>query len=509
MSEHPNDRSRPLAFGAGDGKAGGKNAEAKEPKDEKPVAPPRRFVTSHEGSFNGKKVAYAATAGEIHLKDGAGKPRCSIFSTSYVKSGKGDPARRPVTFLFNGGPGSASLWLHLGAFGPKRLPVPSDGRSAGAPPFLLVHNPLCPLDATDLVFVDPVGTGYSHALGEAKAEEFWGLDVDAANIAEFLKQWLTDNRRWASPIYLAGESYGTTRAVAVAGKLHGMLSNVALNGLALISVIIDFHTARFDKGNPLADACFLPTYAATALHHDAIRPAPKNPAGFLDQARRFAIEEYVPALMKGNRLDKTTRGRVLRELARLTGLSESWLDRTNLRIEPTRFRKELLRDKGVSVGRLDSRYLGEDYDDAGEVPDADPSAYAIAAAYTAAMNDYLTRTLKVEMDRPYVAFNEEALKNWDWYGTKDKNKPPRWPGYVNVAPELGRVQRENPALKVLMANGLYDLATPFFAVENSVAGNGIDPKRIEMAYYESGHMMYVHEPSLKRLMADFRRLVGS
>jgi carboxypeptidase C (cathepsin A) len=210
-------------------------------------------------------------------------------------------------------------------------------------------------------------------------------------------------------------------------------------------------------------------------------------------------------MLTGSRLDAARRKRVAAKLARYTGLSEAWLERTNLRIEPSRFRKELLRDQGKTIGRLDARYLGEDYDDVGEVPESDPSGHAVAGAYTAGMNDYLTRILKVEMDRPYTVFNMEALKSWDWFGPKGA---PKWPGYINVAPELGRVQRENPALRVLMANGLYDLATPFFAVETTIAGNGIDASRIDMAYYESGHMMYLHEPSLKRLVADFRGLVG-
>ena len=487
-----------------DGPEAKKDAKPAETKPE-PPAPPKTFRTRHGGTFHGRKLAYTATAGEIHLKDGAGKPRCSIFSTTYAKDGEKDPTKRPVTFVFNGGPGSASLWLHLGVFGPKRLKVPSDGGSAGTAPYPFEDNPLCPLDITDLVFIDPVGTGYSRAIGEAKAEEFWGLDVDAATIADFMRQWLTDNKRWGSPLYIAGESYGTTRAVAVAGKLHGGLSNVVLNGLALISVIIDFHTARFEKGNPLPDACFLPTCTAAAIYHGVLKK-PADRDKLLDEVKTFAIEEYLPAMLLGSRLDRKRRDQVKAKLARYTGLSEAWLERTNLRIEPTRFRKELLRDQGKTIGRLDTRYIGEDYDDAGEFPESDPAGHAIGGAYTAAMNDYLTRTLAVDMDRPYTVFNMDALKNWDWYGPKDKQQL-RWPGYVNVAPELGRVQRENPGIKVLMANGIYDLATPFFAVETTIAGNGIDAGRIDMTYYEAGHMMYVHEPSLKQLVADFRRLV--
>ena len=496
---------RPLALDGADKKPeDAKTDPAKSPKE--PPAPPKRFTSQHKGTFHGTKLSYTATAGETHLNDADGKPRASLFSFAYVRDGAGDPAKRPVTFLFNGGPGSASLWLHMGAFGPRRLVVPGNGTGAGVGPYEVIDNPACPLDQTDLVFIDPVSTGYSRAMGEAKPEEFWGLDGDATIIAEFIKRWLTEHKRWASPRYMAGESYGTTRAVAVAGKLQGGLAGVAFNGLALISVILDFHTARFEKGNTLPDVSFLPTYAATALHYGQITPVPADRARFLDEVRGFAIEEYAPALLAGSRLDPAKRRRVLKKLARYSGLAESWLERSNLRIDPARFRKELLRERGVVLGRFDTRYQGRDYDDVGEMPDNDPSAYAIDSAYVSSINDYLGRVLNVEMDRPYTIFNRTALTKWDWHGPKGDQ--PAWPGYVNVAPELGRLQRENDQVKVLMANGLFDLATPFFAVENTIAGNGIDRERVTMRYYDAGHMMYVHEPSFDALMADFRALVA-
>jgi carboxypeptidase C (cathepsin A) len=385
--------------------------------------------------------------------------------------------------------------------------VPGDGTAAGAGPYKVADNPLCLLDATDLVFIDPIGTGYSRALGETKQEEFFGVDADADSIAQFITQWLTDQQRWASPRYLGGESYGTTRSVAVAGKMHSGLSGVAFNGLALISVILDFHTSRFEKGNILPDVSYLPSYAVTALYHGRVKPAPADQAAFLDEVRRFAIEEYAPALMAGNRLAPERRQKVRRKLARYSGLTEAWLERTDLRIEPGRFRKELLRHEGVTVGRLDSRYRGQDFDDAGELPDDDPAGHMITSAYTSAVNDYLTRDLKIDHGRPYRTFNREAIEKWQWHGPK-KDGASSWPGYVNVAPELGRLQREIPDMKVWMANGLYDLATAFFAVENTIAGNGIDRARVTMSYYQAGHMMYVHEPSFEALLADFRALVS-
>jgi carboxypeptidase C (cathepsin A) len=476
-------------------------------KPEAPPAEPKQFVTRHEGGFHGTKLAYRAIAGETHLTDATGKPRASLFTFAYLAETDADPADRPITFLFNGGPGSASLWLHMGGFGPKRVVVPGDATFAAAAPYAVVPNPLCPLDLTDLVFIDPVGTGFSRPLGEAKAESFWGLDPDAQLVADFITQFLSEHRRWASPRYIAGESYGTTRAVAVAGKMQSTFSGVAFNGLALISVILDFHTARFEKGNVLPDVSYLPTYAATALYHGRVKPGPGGRDSFLDEVRRFALDDYAPALLAGTRIDPERRRKVGAALARYTGLDPAWLDRTKLRIDPSRFRKELLRDRGVTIGRFDSRYLGTDYDEAGEAPDDDPSAYAVKGAYTSAMQDYLGRDLRVAPGAPYVTFSLDALKKWSWDIPNEKDWS-RWPGYVNIAPELGRLQRESPTFGVLMANGLYDLATPFFAVENTIASNGIDASRIMMRYYHAGHMMYVNGDCLDQLVTDFRALLG-
>jgi carboxypeptidase C (cathepsin A) len=470
--------------------------------DEETPPPPRAFTTTHRGLFHGTELEYRCVAGETHLPGDDGKPRVSLFSFAYTV----DAPDRPVTFIFNGGPGSASLWLHMGVFGPRRLVVPSDAVSAGVAPYAIVDNELCSLDQSDLVFIDPPGTGFSKMLPPAKPEDGWGLDADAKIIAQFIKQWLTSNARWASPRYLMGESYGTTRAVAVAGELAAGLSGVAFNGLGLVSAILDFHTARFQPGNPLPDACFLPTYAATAWYHGLITAAPALDA-WLDEVRQFATAEYLPALFAGARLDSVTRQRVRRKLARYTGLSEAWLERTRLRVESARFRKELLREKGVTVGRLDSRYLGRDFDEAGEYPDNDPGGYAVDSAYVTAVNDHMTRALGIDWGQLYTVFNRDALTKWDWHG-KPAPGSFNWPGYVNVAPTLGRLLRENPALKVTIANGYYDMATPFFAVESTIATNGIDASRIRMTYYEAGHMMYLHQASLEKLVDDMRALVA-
>ena len=464
---------------------------------------PPRFETRHEGSFNGRHLAYRCLAAETLLPDPKGAPRVAIFAFSYLAEEGGDPGRRPVVFAFNGGPGSASMWLHMGAMGPIRVVVPSEPEHAGLAPYEVIANPLCPLDICDLVFIDPPGTGYSRMIGEAKPEEGWGLEQDADIVGRFIQTWLTEHKRWASPRFLCGESYGTTRAVAVAGRLGAGVGSLAFNGLGLISVVLDFHTVRFEPGNPLPDVCALPTLAATALYHGLATAGEGGRDGFLAAARVFAVEEYLPALVAGSGLSEVKRRLVAGELARFTGLSEAWLLRTRLRIEPARYRREVLRERGVSIGRFDTRYIGRDNDAAGEVPENDPASYAVGPAYVSAMNDHLSRALGVVMDRPYVNVNREAGQKWDWRATLPEGTT-RWPAAVNVAPVLGRLQRENPGLKVWMANGVFDLATPFFAAETTAAGNGIEAARIVMTYYEAGHMMYLHEPSLVALMADMR-----
>lgn len=464
------------------------------------------FETRHRGVFHGQAVQYRCLATETVLGDPEGKPRVGLFSFSYLADSDA-PAQRPVMFVFNGGPGSASLWLHMGAIGPRIVKVSSDAQPAGSGPYAVEDNTLCNLDVTDLVFIDPPGTGFSRMLGEAKLADAFGLEADAEIVADFIKAWLSQHCRWASPRYLCGESYGTTRAVAVAGKLSSMLAGVAFNGIALISTILDFHTTRFEHGNPLADACFLPSFAATSLYHGRVSTS-LSQVEFLESVRDFAARTYLPALFEGSRIEPSRHAAVRDQLAAFTGLSAAWLDRTRLRIDQLRFRKELMRDVGLTVGRLDSRYTGSDHDGGGEVPDADPSSTAIESAFVSSCNDHVTSALAIRGEQPYTAFNAVALKTWDW-------RPKATPGavsvqsYVNVTPTLARLLRENPALRVLVASGLYDLATPFFAAETSLAGNGVPPGRVRMTYYQAGHMMYLHDPSLQALTTDLRALLAS
>ncbi|GLS83368.1 S10 family peptidase [Paraferrimonas haliotis] len=461
---------------------------------------PLRSITEHQVRINGDRIKYQAIAGETFLYDDKDNPTASIHSVSYLRTDiKNDPTR-PVTFVFNGGPGSASIWLHLGLFGPQRVVVPGDAKDDGAPPYQMVDNQYSMLDQTDLVFIDPVGTGLSRALGDKQGSDFWGVKEDARSIADFIRLWLTEYGRWNAAKYLAGESYGTTRAAAVTQELQGGWTNVSLNGVLLISSILDFTHARYQPGNHQPYIGFLPTMAATAFYHDKVSPQDKalGLEGFIEESRAFAIGEYASALLLGNRLTEQQYQQTRASLARFTGLSESYLDRVNLRVSAHRYTKQLLRDQDLTVGRLDSRYTGVDYDSGGEYIDNDPSGYGISGAYTAAIQDYLFRVLKVDTKRKFQVLSVDVNRGWNW------NVSGKQMHFVNVAPYLGRAMRENSGLKVFVANGYFDFATPFFATENTFADNGIDNSRVTMAYYPAGHMMYVEPQSLQKLVKDMR-----
>lgn len=456
-----------------------------------------RSITRHAGTFGGQRIGYTAIAGETFLRADDGTPRAAIFSTTYLKEPR-DP-NRPVTFLFNGGPGSGSVWLHMGAFGPKRVAIPSDARDDSGPPYRLEDNPDALLDVTDLVFIDPVGTGFSHALGKTEAKEFWGVTKDAESVAQFIRLWLNEHGRWNSPKYLGGESYGTTRTAAVVNQLEGAYNDVALNGLILISTVLDFGAGADTPGNELSPMLNLPSMAVTALFHGKAQGA--SPEGFAEEARRFAIGPYAAALLKGQRLPVEERASVRRELARFTGLSEQYLEQADLRVEPARFYKELLRDRGLTVGRLDSRYTGRDYDNAGETPDNDPSFYGIDAGYTAAINAHLRGPLGYKSDRSYVTIG--SVQPWDWSlpGGRDAN------AYLNLTPYIGKAMRENSGLRVFVGQGYYDFATPFFAAEYALTRTGVPQERVEYRYYGSGHMMYVRDDDRTALSRDVRAFI--
>ncbi len=471
-------------------------------ESEKPIPDPIIFETSHQGTFHGKSIAYKAIAGETYLKNSEGEPTASVWSTAYIKD-EPDPSKRPVTFVFNGGPGSASVWLHMGVFGPKVVQVDSDAKSDdGAAPFKVIHNDLALLDITDLVFVDPVGTGYSQVIGKGKVEDYWGLREDANSIAQFMRLWITQNQRWQSPKYIAGESFGTTRAGAVTAALEGGGQTMALNGLILISQALDYQGSTSVHDNIASYFTYFPTMAATAWYHGKAGQG-KVLEDFVQEAREFAYNVYLPALYQGNQLSTENKRTLASRIANFLGLDPEYVLLSDNRILTSRFKKELLRKEGKTIGTLDGRYLGEEGDQTADRPTlGDASSYAIDAAYTASLQDYFARVLKVKIDRPYLTSNSKIYGKWNWKPVPDGTG---WePSYVNVARGLGESMRRNKDLKVMVANGYYDLITPFLDAEYPFARHDIPMERVQMFYYEGGHMMYNHRPDFEKLVMDIR-----
>ncbi|QMW22133.1 S10 family peptidase [Sandaracinobacteroides saxicola] len=468
------------------------------------VAAPIVSVTRHQGVFGGQTISFTATAGETVLKDREGKAVATIVSTAYVRDGGGP--NRPVTFLWNGGPGSGSVWLHMGAFGPKRVVIPGDARDDGAPPFPLVDNPHSLLDVTDIVFIDPVGTGFSRVVGKGDPKDYWGVTQDAKSVATFIRAWLRENGRWNAPKFIGGESYGTTRSAAVINELEGSFNDVSVNGIILISTILDFGLQAEVPGNEMAFVVNLPNYTTAAWYHKAL-PAPGF-ATVVDAAaaaRAFAAGPYLSALAKGNALPADERATVRKRLAELTGLSEAYLDKADLRVLPGRFYKELLRERGLTIGRLDGRYIGIDFDRAGEEPDNDPSFYGIDAGYTAAINAWMRGPLKFNPEREYSTIG--GVSDWDWRLGARGGRNGDNAFYMNVTPYIGRALRENSGLRVFVAQGWYDHATPFFGAEYALSRTGIPAGRVEYHYYDAGHMMYVREADLAKLSTDVRGFI--
>jgi len=480
--------------------------ESEDKKAVEPVPEPTRFVTVHRGRFNNVTIEYTATAGETYIRDKDGKPRGSIFSFAYTKTDLADDEVRPVTFVWNGGPGSASLWLQMGTYGPKRVSVPSDAKFPGPPPYTIADSPETILDVTDLVFVDPVGTGFSRAIGEGESKDFWGLYEDARSIAEFIRSWVTENGRWNAPRFLLGESYGTTRAAAVAKILEKDMM-LALNGIVLISQALDYQgSTPYVRDNIVSYITYIPTMSAAAWYHDKVSPRPANLETFLVESRRFATDELLPALFKGNTLVDDERARIRDRLAYFTGLSAEYIERANLRIQGDRFAKELLREDGVAIGKLDARYSIDEIDDLDADTSGDAANYAISAAFKSALMDYMRSELEVDWDRVYLAPADEDLSgNWRFRTVPDGQSYE--PKYVNTAHDLAEALRINPSLKVLVASGYYDLVTPFFDAEYTLNRHDIRKEQIAYNYYAGGHMMYVNEPSRMQLLEDTRKFI--
>jgi carboxypeptidase C (cathepsin A) len=474
-------------------------------KQAAPPASPKEFVTRHTLEIGGKTLRYRAVAGETFLKDDKGMPKASVFSVSYLLDGVDAPSKRPITFLFNGGPGSTATWLHLGAFGPVRLDLGPDPVHTGSPPYVLRSNPHSLLDVSDLVFVDPVGTGYSHALGEGKDSDYWGVDEDSASMAEFIRAYLTRQRRWSSPKYLAGESYGTTRAsVLVRDLALDVLDGVALNGVILLSAALDVRIFLSGApGNDLAYATGLPTYAATAYYHDQLPEKPADLEAFLAEAREFAATEYLTALFRGDSISQADIAAVAAKLHRFTGLSEAYLRRSHLRVPADHFLKELLRDRGEVLAVHDTRFRGRDPDEAGEFVTWDPFLFGIAGPFVTSINSYLTDELKVEMGESYEVFAEGAGAAWK----RPADQQRAFSGFLQTTDYLAQAAATNRDFRVFVASGYHDLTTTFYGVEHTFQHSGIPRRRITLKNYFGGHMMYLHEASLAALSADIRAFI--
>ncbi len=468
----------------------------KKEKTELPLPPVS--VTKHTLILkNGRTVNYVATSGYMLLETEEGKDKARMFYTAYIKDGVTNTAERPITYTFNGGPGSSSVWLHMGALGPKRIMMKDDGASM-APPYQVTDNDYSWLDYTDLVFIDPVMTGYSRPAEGVDKKEFLGYKEDIESVGQFIQLYTSKNGRWASPKYLAGESYGTTRAAGLSSHLlsrYGMF----LNGIVLISQITNFQTARFEIGNDLPYMLFLPTYAATAWHHKKLNAQFSNLENLMDEVRKFAFGEYNNALTLGDKLSASDKNLIAEKLSIYTGLSKQYIMGTNLRINIQQFCKELRRSESLTVGRLDSRFTGQDYNDAGERPEFDPSYDAtIYGPYTVALYDHLKKNLKVDIDMPYEILTGRA-RPWNYDNVQNQ--------YLNVSEDLRVAMVKNPFMKVLVCNGYFDLATPFFASEYTMDHMFLPAglkKNITMKYYPAGHMMYIEKASLAKFSDDVK-----
>ena len=483
-------------------KAAEKSADAgkKEAKAE-------QSVTQHSLVIGGAPVAYTATAGTLIVRNSKDEPWASIGYIAYVRKDAGPSSKRPITFSYNGGPGSSSIWLHMGALGPRRV-VTTDAKATPPPPYSVVDNGYSILDKTDIVMIDPVGTGVSHAVGSAEDKNFWGVDPDIESVSRFIKQYVTDNGRWNSPKFLLGESYGTTRSAGVVDYLQSK-AGMAFNGVVLVSVAVDLAAIFAVPGNDTPYPLYLPSYAATAWYHKVLPNPPAQLEPWLTEVRQYAASEYAAALAEGNRISDERLAAVVKKLHGYTGLSEEYLRLANLRVPEGQFTQELMRQHRVTVGRLDSRFSGITFDPLAKEAPEDPQSDAISAAYTAAFLDWYHEGLKFGEGKTYNV-SAEIWRSWD-FKHQVPGAPIPIPGLTNTGLDLGHALTTNPNLRVLTLNGYYDLATPFFATESMMSHLGIDrasQSRIEMKYYPAGHMMYVDEGSLKSMKADMADFVG-
>jgi carboxypeptidase C (cathepsin A) len=473
--------------------------EIKKPDEKKnlPIILPN-IVKSSSVLINGETINYESIAGKILLKKDDGTPRASIFHVSYIRKDVKNPITRPVMFAFNGGPGSSSVWLHLGALGPRILNITGDGTQPIKPPATLINNTNSILDATDLVFIDPVSTGYSRAEKDIKPSEFHGVNDDIASIADFIRLWVTQNKRWASPKFLLGESYGGIRAAGLANELQSNYG-MQLNGVVMLSTLLDFQTLSLSVGNELPFLINLPTFTSVAHFHGVIK-GDRNE--LVKQSRAFAFNEYATALHQGNELPIDQKKAIAEKLASLTGLSVDLFREQNLRITPARFRGEILKSAGKNIGRFDARVTSSDTNVAMTAAEYDASYSLAFGAFSTAMLDYLTRELDWKEDQPYEILTEK-VQPWNWNSDNS---------FVNLSPSLSTAIRDNPHLRVLVQCGYTDLATPsdgmLYSVRHMLDLPENTKENITFEWYEGGHMFYLNPPDLKKMRDDLIKFIN-
>lgn len=474
-----------------------KPAEQPKPQLEPPADP---IVKQHSISVGGSELKYTTTTGLMPIKNDKQEIQANLFYVAYTKDGVEDLGNRPLTIVYNGGPGSSTIWLHMGGVAPKRVEMLADG-GMPQPPFKLVDNEYTWLTETDLVFVDPVDTGFSRGTTDEAADKAKGVDGDIATVGEFIRMYLVRNARWNSPLFLAGESYGTFRSAGLAGYLidRGM----AFNGIILISSILNMQTARFTLGNDLPYQLFLPTYAATAWFHNQVdkKLRKKSIRAYLDEVQAWVEGEYVQALSLGDRITEEHAAKIADQLVAYTGLSLEYVKASNLRIEIHQFCKELRRDERKHVGRLDSRFTGWDKDGVDDVPEFDPSMNGIIPPFASVLNPYFRTELGYESDVEYHVIRGLGA-TWDW-GNAAK-------GYADTSDLLRAAMAKNPYMKVFIASGYYDLATPYYATEYTVSHMNLDPSaraNIQIEEYPTGHMVYIDQEQLVALNEHCRTFI--
>jgi carboxypeptidase C (cathepsin A) len=480
--------------------------EEKEAATAAPAAPPeaaagggtKPAAVRRDGSvtIDGKALEYSVTAGQIMLETDDGKPRASFFHISYERKNVGDMSKRPVLFAFNGGPGSSAVWLHLGTLGPRIAPSSPDGTKAVPPPYQVVENPFSILDVADLVFIDPVSTGYSRAAKDVRPGDFHGVEEDIASVGDFIRRWVTENNRWASPKFLLGESYGGIRAAGLAQHLQGRYG-MQLNGVVLLSSLLDFRTLSPSQGNDLAYSVFLPSYTGVAHFHGKLQG---NRNDLVREAREFAFGEYSSALSQGRTLSPERRQAVATRLSQLTSLPEDIILNADLRIDLDLFRSELLRKEGKVIGRFDGRVAWDATSRAQGYPDYDPSYEVVAGPFSSSLLGYLNE-LGWKDNRPYEVLTG-AVHPWRWGKSN---------GYVNMAGQLAEAMRDNPHLRVCVMGGLTDLATPVDGMRYTLSHIFSLPEErvaaIEFPLYEAGHMFYLNQPDLEKLRVDLVKFI--